>query len=267
MNTPVFGQIKSFTNGYANVNGLKLYYEIHGHGIGEPLVILHGGGSTINTTFGKVLPDLASRRRIIAIELQAHGHTKDVNRPLSFQQDADDVYSLLRELEIKKVDILGFSNGGNTAMQVAIRHPEIVRKLIVGSSFFKREGIYPFVWNFIKQGTIDTMPKQLQEAYLAINNDKEGLKIMHDRDRQRMLDFQDWPKEEIQSIKAETMLVISDNDVVKPEHAIEMYRIIKGCKLAVIPGGHGEYLGEVTVYKKESKLPQFFVSLVDDFLK
>src|SRR5215467_1494165 len=99
---------------YAAVNGLNLYYEIHGRG--RPLVLLHGGGSTIESTFGRILPDLARTHQVIAVELQAHGHTKDIDRPLSFEQDADDVAALLAQLKIEKADIMGFSNGGTTAL-------------------------------------------------------------------------------------------------------------------------------------------------------
>src|SRR5882757_6640198 len=98
------------TGQYAPVNGLQLYYEIHGSGY--PLVLLHGGGSTIQSTFGRILPQLAKTHQVIAIELQAHGHTRDIGRPLSFEQDADDVAALLQQLQVEKADILGFSNGG-----------------------------------------------------------------------------------------------------------------------------------------------------------
>ena len=124
---------------YAAVNGLKMYYEIHGSG--TPLVLLHGGGSTITSTFGRILPDLAKTHQVIAVELQAHGHTKDIDRPLSFEQDADDVAVLLRQLQIKKANFLGFSNGGTTCLQIAIRHPELVNKLVVGSAIYKRDGM------------------------------------------------------------------------------------------------------------------------------
>src|SRR3982751_5769147 len=115
------------TAGYAPVNGLKMYYEIHGSG--KPLVLIHGGGSTIQTTFGKVLPMFAKHHKVIAVELQAHGHTADRDTPESFEQDADDVAALLRYLKIDKADILGFSNGGSTTMQIAMRHPEFVNKI------------------------------------------------------------------------------------------------------------------------------------------
>jgi pimeloyl-ACP methyl ester carboxylesterase len=136
-----------FLSGYASVNGLKMYYEIHGGGE-MPLILIHGGGSTIETTFGNILPSLASFGKIIAVELQAHGRTGDRSSELSFEQDADDVKGLLDFLKIEKADIFGFSNGGNTAMQVAIRHPEKVNKLIIASAFYQREG---FILVFSKE--------------------------------------------------------------------------------------------------------------------
>src|SRR4051812_27461893 len=122
---------------YASVNGLQMYYQIHG--TGKPLVLLHGGGSTIESTFGRILPALAKTHQVIAIELQAHGHTKDIDRPLSFEQDADDVAVLLTQLHINKADFLGFSNGGTTCLQIAIRHPKLVNKLVLASATYKRD--------------------------------------------------------------------------------------------------------------------------------
>ena len=136
--------------GYATVNGLKMYYEIHGAGNVKsaladkpPLVLIHGGGSTITTSFGTILPLLEKHRTVIAVELQGHGHTSDRNSPESFEQDADDVATLLQTLTITQADFLGFSNGGSTALQIGIRHPETVRKLIVVAGVFKRNGFPP----------------------------------------------------------------------------------------------------------------------------
>lgn len=263
--TTVIASAQTSKGNYSNVNGLRMYYEIHGKG--HPLVLIHGGGSTIGTTFGRVLPELSTKAMVIAVEMQSHGHTKDIDRPLSFEQDAADIAALLKELKIDKADILGFSNGGSTAMQVAIKYPDLVRKIIVCSSFYKREGIYPQVWSFIESGTLETMPKELKEAYLEINPDHKALKVMHDRDRQRMLDFEDWSDASIKSIKAETLLVIGDKDVVIPEHAAQMSRLIPNCKLSVLPGSHGEFLGEITVHKTKSTMPAIFVGLVQEFLK
>src|ERR1700761_1052919 len=119
---------------YARVNGIKMYYEIHGSG--NPLVLLHGGGSTIYTSFGRILPDLAKNHQVIAVELQAHGHTGDRDAPETFKQDSDDVAELLSQLHISKADILGFSNGGQTTLQLAMTHPDKVNKIIVASAFY-----------------------------------------------------------------------------------------------------------------------------------
>src|SRR5664279_2176113 len=106
----------NFKSGYFDVNGLKMYYEIYGQG--KPLVLIHGGGSTIQTSFGRIIPELAKRRQIIGVELQAHGHTNDRNTDLAFEQDADDVATLLGNLKISKADFLGFSNGGQTTIEL-----------------------------------------------------------------------------------------------------------------------------------------------------
>ncbi|HEV2352747.1 MAG TPA: alpha/beta hydrolase, partial [Puia sp.] len=118
------------TSGYAPVNGIRMYYEIHGQG-DMPLVLVHGGGSTIESSFSNLIPLLSARRRLIAVELQSHGRTSDRDAPESFQQDADDVAALLRHLHVEKANLLGFSNGGSTVMQVAIRYPPLANKLVV----------------------------------------------------------------------------------------------------------------------------------------
>ncbi|HEY0898480.1 MAG TPA: alpha/beta hydrolase [Sphingobacteriaceae bacterium] len=157
----------TFHSSYAPVNGLQMYYEVHGQG--KPLVLIHGGGSTIGTTFGRIMPELARHHQVIAVELQAHGHTADIDRPLSFEQDADDLAELLKHLQINKSDIFGFSNGGTTALQLAIRHPELVDHLIVASALFKRDGAPPLFWDFMETATLKDMPTKLQSAYLEIN--------------------------------------------------------------------------------------------------
>jgi pimeloyl-ACP methyl ester carboxylesterase len=156
--------------GYAPVNGLKMYYELHGvdGGKNPPLVLLHGGGSTIDTTFGKVLPSLAKSRQVVAFEQQGHGRTGDMaDRPFSFEQSADDTVALMDHLKIEKADLFGFSNGGNIALQIAIRHPNRVRKLVVASAMFKRDGLYPEVWEFMKRSTLEDSSGRSQTATLG----------------------------------------------------------------------------------------------------
>ncbi|WP_198513511.1 alpha/beta fold hydrolase [Confluentibacter lentus] len=230
-----------FKSGYSEVNGLKMYYELYGQG--KPLVLIHGGGSTIQSNFEKVIPLFSKNRKVIAMELQAHGRTNDRNTETSFEQDADDVAILLKNLKIKSADFLGFSNGGTTTLQIAIRHPEIVGKIILASALAKRNGVPDQFWGFMEQASLENMPEQLKEAYLKVSPDLNGLQIMHDRDAKRMVNFKDIPDEQIKSIKVPTLIIIGDKDVITPEHAIEMHRQIANSQLAIIPGGHGDYIG------------------------
>src|SRR3954465_9550215 len=186
--------------GYANVNGIKMYYEIHGEG--KALVLLHGGGSTIQTTFGNTLPLFAKKYEVIAVELQAHGHTGDRNAPETFQQDADDVAALLQQLHISKASFIGFSNGGSTSMQIAIRHPEVVDKLVIASGAFQREGFIPGFFEGFPKATLETMPQPLRDAFLKINRDSVALQNMFEKDVARMMTFKDWSDDDLKSIKA-----------------------------------------------------------------
>src|SRR4051794_37715782 len=132
--------------GYAPVNGLNMYYEVHGApgegSANRPLVLLHGALATIDTCFDKVLPSFAMRRQVVAVEQQAHGHTADVDRPFSFEQMADDTATLLAYLNIENADFFGYSVGSGVAMQIAIRHPNLVRKLVFASPAYNREGFH-----------------------------------------------------------------------------------------------------------------------------
>src|SRR3989440_2153652 len=135
-------------SGYVPVNGLEMYYEIHGSGQPSvppvPLVLLHGNLSTIGTSFGKVLPDLSSTRRIIAIEQQGHGHTADIDRPFSLEQWAEDTTALLHHLGIEQADFFGYSSGGAVALEIALRSPALVRKFVwAGGTSYRRDGLYP----------------------------------------------------------------------------------------------------------------------------
>jgi pimeloyl-ACP methyl ester carboxylesterase len=248
---------------FAKVNGINMYYEIHGSG--RPLVLIHGGGSTIYTTFGKILPELAKHNQVIAVELQAHGHTSDRNAPSSFEQDADDVAALLKQLNIAKASYFGFSNGGNTAMQIAIRHPEMVDKLIIASALYRRDGIPQAFWDGMNHATIENMPKELRDAYLKINNDSAGLMTMFKRDAVRMQNFKDWNEADIKSIKAPTLVIAAANDVMTPEHTLALYRLFSNGQLAILPGGHGDYLGEITTHPAPGEV-EYALGLFEQFL-
>lgn len=253
-----------FKNGYSDVNGLKMYYEIHGQG--KPLVLIHGGGSTIQTNFEKIIPLLAKNRQVIAVELQAHGRTNDRNADLTFEQDADDIATLLKNLKIDKADFFGFSNGGTTTLHIAIRHPELVDKIILGSALAKRNGVPEWFWGFMENAKLENMPELLKVGYKKVAGDANGLQVMHDRDAKRMVNFKDIPDEQIKSIKAPTLIIIGDKDVITPEHAIELHRQITNSELAIIPGGHGQYIGEITTLTPDFKESDLVVPMIEKFL-
>jgi pimeloyl-ACP methyl ester carboxylesterase len=236
--SPVMSTAAPAQTGYAPVNGLRVYYEIHGAANpGQPpLVLLHGGGDTIGTSFGHILPLLARTRQIIAFEQQGYGHTADVDRPFSFEQSADDTAALLAHLHIEKADLFGFSNGGTIALQVAIRHPRVVRKLVVASAFFSREGGYPSFWEAMKNARLENMPMELQDAYKKVAPHPENLRSLHDKAAQRMRDFKDIPPGAIRAIAVPMLVMVGDADVVRPEHAVELIRLVPHAQLAVLPG-------------------------------
>jgi pimeloyl-ACP methyl ester carboxylesterase len=249
---------------YADVNGIRMYYELHGSG--RPLVLIHGGGSTITTSFGRILPALATSHRVIAVELQAHGRTSDRGVPETFAQDADDVAELLRQLNVPRADILGFSNGGSTALQIGIRHPDRVNKLVAISAIYRHDGMPPEFWTFMKKGSFADMPQVYKDEFLRLTPDSAKLMTMYRRDRDRMVGFRDWRASDIRAITAPTLVVGSDQDVVRPEHAVEMMRLLPHGRLAIFPGRHGEFFGEAMYPASTSRLPELFVAMVDEFL-
>jgi pimeloyl-ACP methyl ester carboxylesterase len=242
-----------------------MYYEIHGTG-GTPLVLVHGGGSTIGTNFGRVLPLLARTRRVIAVEVQAHGHTLDVDRPFTFAQDADDVAALLDSLGVSKADILGFSNGGTTALQVAIRHPAKVNRLVVASANYKRDGMQPGFWDGMMKASYADMPQPYKDAYLKINPSQAGVHAMFERDSKRMQGFEDIPDAAIRAIQAPTLVVVGDQDVIRVEHALALAGTLAHGRLCVLPGTHGSYLGEIMTPNVSARTLEVFVGLIDEFL-
>ena len=253
------------TNGYAPVNGISMYYEIHGKG--QPLVLIHGGGSSIHTSFGTLLPLLAKHYQVIAMDLQAHGHTSDRDAPESFEQDAEDVIALLQYLGISKAHIMGFSNGSNTAMMVAHKAPSLVDKLVVISAFYKREGMIPGFFEGMGQATLDVMPEQLKSSYLAINNDAKGLQNMFEKDRNRMATFKDWSDDILRSIQSPALIVVADRDVMTPEHTVQMSKLIPNSQLMILPGTHGSFIGEICSIVEGSKMPELFAEMVREFLE
>ncbi len=249
---------------YAEINGLQMYYEIYGSG--SPLVLIHGAASTIQTTFGRLIPELSKTYQIIAVELQAHGHSDNRDgRPITFEQDAEDVVGLLKQLHIGQADFFGFSNGGTTALEIAIHHPAIVKKLIFASSMYKRTGAAAEFWLGFKNPDFKTMPDVYKQTFRAINPDPQALMTMFNQCVQRMRRFTDIPDSTIQTIKSPTLIMLGDHDVPLPEHGVEMYRLMPHATLAIFPGGHGGYMGEIAT-ANDANTPPVALPVIKDFL-
>lgn len=231
----------TFQTGYAYVNGLKMYYEIHG--TGEPLVMLHGGMSTIGA-FYRILPALATSRQIIAVEQQGHGHTADIDRPFSFEHMADDTATLLQQLGIKKADVFGYSDGGMVALKMAVRHPDLVRRLAISSAVYNMDGYYPEIKAGLYHLTADALPPQMRAAYEAVAPQSENWPRLVAKAAEHARNFDGIQPEEIQAIKAPALVLVAENDIVRIEHARELARLLR-TELVVLPDSdHVSYLLE-----------------------
>lgn len=254
------------TRGHLPVNGIQMYYEIHGARDGVPLVLLHGGGSTINTTYGWILPWLARHRRVIAVEEQAHGRTSDRDRPERFETSADDVAELLAQLGVASADVMGFSNGASVALQIAIRHPARLRRLVLGSSMTRRSGTRPEFWDGIAHATFADMPQPLKDAFLRVTPDPQKLRTMYERDIERMRSFRDVPDADVAAVTAPVLIISGDRDVPTTEHAVELSRQLPHARLAILPGGHGDYLGELLAPAHTDRHAELTAWLIEQFL-
>jgi pimeloyl-ACP methyl ester carboxylesterase len=234
------------TAGYAPVNGLQMYYEVHGSG--RPLVLLHGNLSTIGVDFGGIIPSLARQRQVIGVEQQAHGHTADIDRPLRVRHWVDDTAALLRHLEIGQADLFGYSAGSAVAMQLALDHPEQVGKLVLASLSYRLDGLHP--------GLMDNMgalqPEHLagtpfERDYARVAPNPGDWPKLIEKIRDMDTELPEWTAEAVRSVAAPTMLLYGDSDIVRPEHMAELFRLLGGgvagdlaglprARLAVLPG-------------------------------
>jgi len=235
---------------YANVNGLKMYYEIHGKG--QPLILLHGGLGGIGM-FAPILPALAENRQVVGVELQGHQHTADVNRPMSFEQMADDVAALIKCLGLENTDIFGYSLGGGVALQTAIRHPEMVRKLVLVSVPYSNDGWYPEIRAGMKSMNVEAakamVGSPMHQAYINTAPNPDGWQTLVVKTGELIRQDYDWSKA-VSALKTPTMIVVGDADAIRPAHVIEFFGLLGGGKqdagwdgsgmpnarLAILPG-------------------------------
>jgi pimeloyl-ACP methyl ester carboxylesterase len=258
--------------GYAPVNGLQMYHEIHG--TGQPLVVMHGSFMTIEL-MGKIIPELAKSRQVIAVEFQGHGHTADIDRPFTYEQLADDTAALIRHLGLGTADLYGYSLGGGVALQVAIRHPDLVRKLVIVSAPHNTDGMHPEYFPAIAQikpELFDGTP--WRESYERTAPHPEAFpalvtKLVEQLEKKPYA----WPDEAIRAIIAPTLIVIGDSDGIPPEHAAALFRLRGGgvfgdmvglpaSQLAILPGtthvgllDRAEWLAAMVVPFLDAPLP------------
>ncbi len=250
---------------YATVNGLEMYYEIHGEG--RPLVLMHGAYMTI-AGFGELLAALAATRQVIAVELQAHGHTADIDRPITYEDMADDVAALIRKLGQNDVDVYGFSMGGGVALQLAIRHPELLRKVVVVSAGHAYDVMPPELTAMFETITPEMFAgSPFEAAYLEVAPNPEAFPTLVEKLKQLDLKHFDWT-EQVRGITLPVLFVVGDSDIIQLERAVELFKLLGGgvfgdmapmpaSQFAILPGT--SHLGMI-------ERAEWLVPLVTNFL-
>jgi pimeloyl-ACP methyl ester carboxylesterase len=269
LSTAVSAQAQKPTTGYAPVNGLKMYYEIHGSGSGEPLVLLHGSYMTISNNWTGWIGEFSKTRKVIAVEMQGHGRTADINRDFSYENLADDIAAMLDYLKIKQADLLGYSMGGGVAMQVAIHHPEQVRKVISMSAVFRHDGWVKEALDTFPQLTADTFKgSPIETEYKKLSPTPNEFPNFVKRVIAMDLKPYDFGAGKLKATKAPFLFIHGDADGVRLDHISEMFRL-KGdeifgdmrprseSRLAVLPN-----TTHITLMQKRNAI----IPLVNDFL-
>jgi pimeloyl-ACP methyl ester carboxylesterase len=235
------GERMNATKGdYAEVNSLRMYYEVHGEG--RPLILLHGAYMTVDA-MGSILPGLAESRRVIIPEMQAHGRTADIDRHITYEGMADDVAALIRHLDLDYPDVFGFSMGGGVALQLAIRHPGSVRRLVVASASFTSDGMQPELHEMIPTITPEMFAgSPMEAAYQELAPNPEDFPTLVEKLKRLDMTPFAWPAEDVKGIEAPTMIVVGDADVVRLEHAVEMFRLLGGGAMGDLSGFSGHQL-------------------------
>jgi pimeloyl-ACP methyl ester carboxylesterase len=220
--------------GYAPVNGLRVYYEVQG--AGRPLVLLHGGVCTIESCMANLRRPLADGWTTIAIEQQGHGRTADIDRPLRYAQMVEDTAAVLRHLKVENADVVGYSMGGGIALRLAMRHRELVRKVVVIGTAYADDGLVPGLTESFKVLKPEDVPAAFREAYARVAPDPSRWPALVEKIMGLMVDADALRADDLRSIKAPTLVMVGDADIVRPEHAVEMFRLLPHAQLAVVPG-------------------------------
>jgi pimeloyl-ACP methyl ester carboxylesterase len=229
---------------YANINGLHMYYEIHGKG--QPLLLLHGGSSTIDDSFSKQITSFASTNQVIAPEQMGHGHTADSDMPLSYMQMMENTAELLKQLGLKNADVVGWSDGGIIALMLAIRHPELVRRVVASGANIRpptgagAEGL--------RNLKAEDFPSSTRAAYGSVSPDGPGhFPVLFEKLKQLWLSSptsDELSSELLGTLKKKVLVVAGDHDVISLEETIEIFESIPGAELCILPATHHHTFGE-----------------------
>jgi pimeloyl-ACP methyl ester carboxylesterase len=225
--------------GYADVNGLHLYYEVHGEG--SPLVLLHGGMLTIDLNFAGLIPTLAERHQVIGVEAQGHGRTADIDRTITPAALASDVVGLLDHLDIPAASVFGHSMGAATAMELAVSHPDRVRAVVAASVSVRRDGLHEDLTDPSRWTTSTRMPTaqdftDFREAYLRLSPHPEHFDEFLEALSASNADTEGWSDEQLAQVTVPVLLVLGDHDFTTVEHGAVMLDLLPHAQLAVLPG-------------------------------
>ena len=222
-------------SGYAPVNGLKMYFEIYGSG--EPLILLHGSHATIKTTWGSMIPAFAKNHQVIAVELQGHGHTADIDRPITCEAMAEDIAAFMKYLNIPQADLMGYSMGSGVALNVALKHPKLVRRLVLLSPVYNSVGIQADYWPMLPKVTPEIFEgSPVKQEYDRVNPNPKNWPTLAAKLKTIYPKGFDWKAKNLKAIKSPVMVVVGDADMVRPEHAVEMFRLFGGGQFGDLNG-------------------------------
>jgi pimeloyl-ACP methyl ester carboxylesterase len=225
--------------GYVDVNGVHMYVEQYGEG--SPLVLLHGGLLTIELNFASLIPALAGRHRVIGIELQGHGRTADIDRPITPAALASDVVGALDALGVDRAHVFGHSMGAAVALELAVEHPGRVRSIVAASASVRPDGMHEDLTDPARMATSTRLPTpqdfaDFKEAYERLSPHPEQFEAFLGRLSASNADLRGWSDEQLAGITAPTLLIVGDRDFTTVEHAALMLELIPGAQLAVLPG-------------------------------
>lgn len=264
-------------SGYAPVDGLKMYYEIHGHG--EPLILLHGGLESTDM-FDAIMPQLAASHEVIAVDLQGHGRTADIDRPPTYEAMADDIAALAHFLKISKADVMGYSLGGEVALRIAIQHPGLVRRLVVVSATYRRDGWYPEIIASESRLNAEAAAQMKQtpvyKSYAKIAPRPQDWPVLCTKLGNLFRQNYDWSAD-VAKISVPVLLVFGDADAVRTSSAVQFFELLGGghhdggwdgsgmsqARLAILPGtthytifSSPQLASVVTAFLSESSKPK-----------